>query len=79
MGTSDQTVEWRTAQFKIREIAAIGEEIHAKVGLVVFPVLAELDASYPFKPSMDTLVKFGTDNGIPTTSLLPAFMGKNAT
>jgi len=78
LGTPGQTQEWRTAQFNIRKIKAIGEEIHAKVALVVFPVLAELNDRYPFMKVCDLITKYGTENEIPTHNLLPAFMGKNA-
>jgi lysophospholipase L1-like esterase len=76
-GDSQQTAEWRTAQFNLRMINAIGEEIHARVGLVIFPVLADLNANYPFKPTIDAIAKFSAQDEIPTLSLLPAFMGRN--
>jgi hypothetical protein len=47
------------------------------VGLVVFPVLADLKAPYPFQPSIDALTNYGKELELPTLSLLPAFMGKN--
>lgn len=78
LGDNLQTQEWRTAQFNMRKIKAIGEETNTKVGLVVFPVLAELTTNYPFKSVCDVITKFGADNELPTHSLLPAFMGQNA-
>jgi lysophospholipase L1-like esterase len=76
-GDTLQTQEWRTAQFNIRMIAAIGEETNAKTGLVIFPVLADLSAPYAFQPAVDVLANYGKAQGLPTLSLLPAFMGKN--
>lgn len=77
-GAVGQTREWRTAQSNVRRIQAIGKEIHAKVALVVFPVLAELNDSYPFRKVCDLITQYGTENNIPTHNLLPAFMGKDA-
>lgn len=78
LGNDLQTQEWRTAQFNIRKIKAMGEETNTKVGLVVFPLLAELNDRYPFKAVCDVIAKFGADNEIPTHSLLPAYLGMNA-
>lgn len=78
LGTPEQTQEWQTAQSNIRRISAAGREIHAALGLVVFPILADLDDTYPFKDVCDRIATFGIANGIPTHSLLPAFLGQNA-
>jgi lysophospholipase L1-like esterase len=76
-GTGAQTGEWRIAQQNILRIAAVGRESGARVGLVIFPVLAELNKDYPFQAICDELMAFGRTNGIETLDLLPAFIGKN--
>ncbi len=76
-GDADQTQEWKEAQKNLLMIKEAGEEINAKVALVVFPILVELNARYPFKEICDTIVRFGESNGLPTHDLLPAFMGKH--
>lgn len=76
-GDSTETSEWRLAQSNLRKIVAMGADIRARVGLVVFPVLADLNANYPFRPAMDAVIAFGEREKIPTLSLLPAFMGRD--
>jgi lysophospholipase L1-like esterase len=77
-GAPVQTQEWRTAQFNLRKIKAIGEETNTQTALVVFPILAELNERYPFKAICDLIAKYGVENELPTYNLLPALMGKNA-
>ncbi len=77
LGGHEQTQEWEIAKANILRIKATSEEIDARVGLVVFPVLAELNDNYPFKEIFEVIIGFSTENGIPTHSLLPAFMGRN--
>jgi len=77
-GSARQTQEWTIAQANIRKIKETAAEIHARVGLVVFPALVQLDQHYPFKKICDLITEFGVRNQIPTHNLLPAFLGKNA-
>lgn len=77
LGSKDQTQEWETAKANILRIKQISEQNKASVGLVVFPVLVELNNNYPFQQAVDLIVRFARENGIPTHDLLPAFMGKN--
>lgn len=78
LGDQDQTKEWKNAKNNILKIKAIGEEMNAKVALVVFPILFELNDNYPFKDICNVIVQFSSEHGIPTHNLLPAFMGENA-
>ena len=48
------------------------------VGLVVFPVLVELNKDYPFREVEELILRFGRENGLPAHDLLPAFLGQNA-
>jgi lysophospholipase L1-like esterase len=73
-----QTQEWRTAQFNLRKIKAIGAETNTQTALVIFPILAELNDRYSFKAICDLIAKYGIENELPTYNLLPALMGKNA-
>ncbi len=77
LGNPKQTIEWEKAKINIIKIQDIAKEIHVKVGLVVFPILVELNRNYPFKDVCDCIIKFGAEHHIPNLSLLPAFMGKN--
>ncbi len=77
-GDRTQTIEWEKAKENILKIKSIGEEVHAKVALVVFPVLVELDQEYPFKDICELIVNFGDEHHMPTHGLLPAFMDENA-
>ncbi len=71
-------MEWENAKNIIIKINSIGKEIKAKVGLVVYPILVELNQNYPFKDVCDCIIKFGTEYHIRNLSLSPSFMGKNA-
>jgi hypothetical protein len=77
-GDRQQTQEWRIAQTNMRHIKMVGEDTHAKVGLIIFPVLADFSDKYPFQRIVDEVARFGADTQLPTLNLLPAFKGKNA-
>ncbi len=74
-GSSEETDEWTRAQENLLEIKRIGEERNAKVALVVFPILVELNDNYPFKEVSNLIEQFSIQNDMPTHNLLPAFMG----
>ena len=77
LGRPKQTQEWHNAKGNILEIKEAAEAMGAKVLLVVFPILVELDEHYPFAAVCDQVVDFGRHHGIPTLDLRPAFMGRN--
>jgi lysophospholipase L1-like esterase len=80
LGDSSETEEWRMAQANLRRIQSIGNDIGARVGLVVFPALIELDSpQYPFHEVEESIARFGRSLGLPTLDLLPTFRGRNAT
>lgn len=76
-GGIEQTQEWETAKNNMLRIKEICEQKRAVLGLVVFPVLVELNRNYPFQKPVDLIVQFGLASGISTHNLLPAFRGKN--
>jgi len=76
LGNRKQTKEWEIAKANILKIKEIGESMDTKVGFVIFPVLVELNANYPFQEICDVIGEFSSENGIPTHSLLPDFMGE---
>lgn len=79
LGGPDDTAEWQRAQDNLRAIRVQAQGQGAQVGLVVYPVLTELDApEYPFQAIVDHLVDWGHAEGMPTTSLLPVFRGHSA-
>jgi lysophospholipase L1-like esterase len=77
-GDRGQTQEWRLAQTNMRNLKKMGEATHAKVGLIIFPVLADFSDKYPFQKIVDEVARFGRDSQLPTLNLLPAFKGRNA-
>lgn len=77
LGDADQTQEWEKAKRNLLEIKRVAEAGRARVALVVFPILVELNHHYPFTGVRDVIVRFGVENQFPTHDLLPAFMGKN--
>jgi len=77
-GDRQQTQEWRLAQTNMRNMKKVGEAMHAKVGLIIFPVLADFSDKYPFQKIVDEVSRCGSDSQLPTLNLLPAFKGKNA-
>ncbi len=76
LGNNKQTKEWEKAKKNILQIKRTGENMEAEIGLVVFPVLFELDNNYPFTNICKTIIEFGNNNNIHTHSLLPAFLGE---
>jgi hypothetical protein len=78
LGTQEQTTEWRIAQDNMRRIKAVAEAGGAQAALVIFPVLVELNSHYPFQEICDVIEAFGAKEDLPTDSLLPAFLNKNA-
>ncbi len=77
LGDKKQTVEWEKAKSNIRKIEQYENKRSAVIGLVVFPILVELDERYPFRAVCNTIMEFAMKNNIPAHSLLPAFMGLN--
>ena len=77
-GNEAQTAEWRSAQRNILKLKELAERRSARIGLVIFPVLAGLTGDYPFREICDEIESFALHNGIPVHNLLPAFEGKRA-
>jgi len=80
IGDDRQTREWVRARENLRRIAAASERMGARFGLVVFPLLADLDeGSYPYEHVCKLVAQFGHEQAWPTLELLPAYMGQDAT
>jgi hypothetical protein len=77
LGDKKQTAEWEKAQSNIRKIEQYENKRSAVTGLVVFPILVELNERYPFKEVCNIILEFAMKNNIPAHSLLPDFMGLN--
>lgn len=77
-GVEHQTSEWRKAQANLLNLRDLARARGTRVGLVVFPMLVQLDDSYPFQAITDHVVAFARDNDIPVYNLLPDFMGRYA-
>jgi lysophospholipase L1-like esterase len=77
-GNADQTAEWERAQQNLVSIAQFAAARSAAFGLVIFPILVELDGGYPFEPICARIEAFAVSRGMAVLSLLPAFRGKSA-
>jgi hypothetical protein len=76
-GNESETAEWRRAQENLLRIRDLAGKRSAVFGLVVFPVLADLDrADYPFGAICEEVESFARAHDIPVLSLLPAFRGR---
>jgi lysophospholipase L1-like esterase len=76
LGSEKQQEEWGLAQENLRWLRDAARGHGATVGLVVFPILMELNDPYPFAPVCDQIEAFARANDIPVLSLLPAFLGQ---
>ncbi len=77
-GSVSQTAEWHRARRNLTELRDLTRAHGAKFGLVIFPVLVELDEGYPFQPICDLVVEFGNSIDVPVHNLLDVFMGRDA-
>ena len=77
-GDDAETSEWKRAQRNILAIRDMATERSVNVGLVVFPILAQLDEQYPFRAICDLLERFGVASHIPVHNLLPAYLGRDS-
>jgi len=77
-GSYDHTAEWRAAQRNLRALFSECRERAIPVGIAVFPVLAALDDTYPFRPISELLLAWARAEGVPAHDLLPAFLGRDA-
>lgn len=77
-GPRHQTAEWRNAQANLLTLRDRARARGARVGLVVFPVLVQLDESYPFRAISQLVDAFAREHDIPVYDLLPDFMGRDA-
>jgi len=78
LGDEEQTAEWRLAQSNLRAIRDEAVLLDARIGLVVFPILAAFGPDYPFREICDLVEAAGIEAGLPTLDLLPAFRGEDA-
>jgi hypothetical protein len=77
IGDTAETEEWREAQRNLRTLIELAREDSASVGLAIFPVLVELNDSYPFQAACDAIANFAGAEGIPVHDLLEGFRGEN--
>lgn len=78
LGDEVQTAEWTIAKANLRTIRDEALALGARVGLVVFPILAAFGPDYPFREVCDLVEEAGIAAGLPTLDLLPAFRGEDA-
>jgi lysophospholipase L1-like esterase len=77
LGNIEETHEWEKAKKNILKIKVLAEQKKARMALVIFPVLVELNRHYPFNSICEVITRFCAENKIPVHNLLPAFIGKN--
>ena len=78
LGDEQQTEEWFRAGLNLWKLRGLVERKGAKLGFVIFPILAELHDDYPFKPVTDLLEVYATEGlRVPLHNLLPAFLGRH--
>jgi lysophospholipase L1-like esterase len=77
-GSAEETAEWSAARRHLHTLFFECHERSIPLGLAVFPVLAQLDESYPFRPISDLVLEWARVEGMPTHDLLPAFLGRDA-
>lgn len=77
-GDGEQTAEWERAKQNLLSIAQLAAARSAAFGLVIFPILADLEGRYPFEPVCDRIEAFAASREIAVLSLLPAFRGQSA-
>lgn len=79
LGTPAETQEWEDAQRNLRHLVALARARGAVAGFVIFPVLVELNAGYPFAEIHRALADFARDDlRTPVHDLLPAFRDRRA-
>ncbi|GJM44628.1 MAG: hypothetical protein DHS20C21_14700 [Gemmatimonadota bacterium] len=70
--------DWRRTRAGFRRAAEIAEEAGLGIGLVLFPMLYELDDDHPFTEVHRFVAAEAERLGIPVLDLLPAFRGRDA-
>jgi len=71
--------KWGRAQANIREIQKFCQEQEIELVVAVFPLLFELEKTYPFQAEVEEVDRFLKLCRIKTVNLLPAFKGKKTT
>ena len=75
-GNDTQTAHWTRTQNDLEQIFSVAKERSIPLGLVAFPVLAQLaEESYPFERIGDRVLRFGRSHRVPTYNLLDDFRG----
>mgnify|MGYP000891397572 CR=1 FL=1 len=74
-GTAEEQAEWTLARQNLVALRDAARARGAEVGLVVFPILADLGDDYPFAAICTAIESWAREAGFPTHSLLPAFRG----
>jgi hypothetical protein len=76
--SSEQQVTWRRSQAALAKIQELSRRHNFELGVVLFPVLAELNPGHQLIDLYERVAEYCRDLGIPYHSLLPAFMGYSA-
>ena len=68
--------KWGRAQQNIKGIQKFCAENGIELVVAIFPLLFELEKTYPFREEVEEIDSFLRSNRIPSVNLLPAFKGK---
>ncbi len=66
---------WDLCRKSLKGIAAIANDQNVPVMLVIFPLLYDLDDTYPFRREHALIARTGRESGMIVLDLLPEFMG----
>jgi lysophospholipase L1-like esterase len=67
---------WELCQQSLRDFGTLASERGIPIVLLIYPVLVNLDDTYPFKEVHTLIAKTATDYGMSVVDLLPDFIGQ---
>jgi lysophospholipase L1-like esterase len=70
-------VGWEHTQSLIKDMARISEASRWKFGIVLWPLLVQLNRNYPFESIHKTIKTFAKETNIPFLDLLPVFKNQD--
>jgi hypothetical protein len=78
LGNEQDRSFWVKQQEKLRELRDTAVQGGAELHLVIFPILIELNRSYPFREVDAEIIRFADQARIPVFSMTDGFMGQDA-
>jgi GDSL-like Lipase/Acylhydrolase family len=72
------TAGWEHCRQSLKGFASTANALNIPILLVIYPMMVDLDDTYPFKSVHTLIAKTATDSQLPVVDLLPRFMGHDA-